>query len=110
MLQKDVADYAGIERTTYNAYEASRRDHYPLDVLIKIADVLDVDVTDLLDDYNTFLHNGQASQIKDLRRRLGFTQKDFAAKLGVNKTTYKRWEYGKVRVSKKTWEKMFNSM
>ena len=36
LLQKDVAEYAGIERTTYTAYEANERDYYPVDVLVRI--------------------------------------------------------------------------
>jgi len=107
LLQREVADHAGIERTTYTDYEAEERDYYPLDILERIAEVLGVSITDLPDGYNTFLYLGQAGQVKDLRKRLGLTQKAFAAQLGVNKTTYKRWEYGKVRMSKTTWEKMF---
>lgn len=33
LLQREVADYVGIERTTYSAYEAKMRDYYPLDIL-----------------------------------------------------------------------------
>ena len=107
LLQKDVAEYAGIERTTYTAYEANERDYYPVDVLGCIAEILAVDITELLDDYNAFLYHGQAGQIRDLRKRLKLTQKAFAQRLGVNTVTFKRWERGKVRMTKKTWEKMF---
>jgi len=46
--------------------------------------------------------------VSALRQRLGLTQKAFAAQLGVKITAYKRWETGKVRMTKPTWEMMFN--
>ena len=107
LLQKDVADYAGIERTTYTDYETAIRDYYPLDVLGRIAECLDVDITDLLDDYNAFLYRGQAGQIQELRKRLGLTQRAFAMRIGVDVATFKKWEWGKIRLLKKRWVEMF---
>ena len=54
LLQRDVADYAGIDRTTYSSYEEIGRDYYPLDKMELIAELLDVPVTELLDDFNLF--------------------------------------------------------
>ena len=110
LLQKEVAEYVGINRTTYSAYEMSEYDSYPIDMLKRIAKLLGVKITDLLDEYNTFLHRGQAKQVSALRQRLGLTQEAFAAKLGINKTTYKRWESGKVRMTKPSWEMMFSGL
>jgi len=107
LLQREVAEYANIERTTYSDYEDTERDYYPLDVMEQIAEVLEVEIIELLDEYNMFLFLGQSRQIKQFRKSLGLTQKVLAAQLGVNKTTYKRWEYGKVRMSKATWQKIF---
>jgi len=109
LLQKQVAEYAGINRTTYSAYEMGEYDSYPIDMLKQIAKLLGVKITDLLNEYNTFLYRGQAKQVSALRQRLGLTQQSFAAQLGVNKTTYKRWETGKVRMTKPTWEMMFGN-
>ena len=64
LLQRDVADYVGIERTTYHTYEADERNYFPLEILEQIAELLEVTVVDLLDDYSTFLYNGQARQLK----------------------------------------------
>jgi len=50
-------------------------DSYPIDMLKRIAKLLGVKLTDLLDDYNTFLYRGQAKQVSELRQRLGLTQK-----------------------------------
>ena len=109
LLQRDVADHAGIERTTYNTYEVVERDYYPLEILKQIAGLLEVEVAELLDDYNTFLCNGQARQLKALRKQLGLTQKTFAKQIGVHPTTYKCWEWEQARMTKKTWEKIFRT-
>lgn len=109
LLQRDVADYAGIERTTYNSYEEDVRDYYPLDVLVRIAELFEVDITDLLDDYNAFLFHGQAGQLKAFRKRMILTQASLATKYGVNITNVKRWEQNKIRMTKKMWERIFNN-
>lgn len=109
LLQRETANHAGIERTTYSAYEEDVREYYPLDVLARIAELFDVDITDLLDAYNSFLYHGQSEQVKSLRRRTGLTQAKFAERYGVTKSQIKRWEQGKIRITKKMWEKLFRT-
>jgi len=106
LLQRDVADGAGIERATYSAYEAEIRKYYPLDVMARIAALLDVDITDLLDEYNIFLYYGQARQIKEMRKRLRITQAALAARCGITASTVKRWELGRIRVTKIMWARI----
>jgi len=107
LLQREVADYAQIERTTYSAYEEDGRDYYPIDTLESIAEFLEVSVADLLDDYNTFLYDGQARQIKTLRGKMKMTQAEFAAHFGITKEQIKKWEQEKARMTKKFWERIF---
>jgi transcriptional regulator with XRE-family HTH domain len=107
LLQSDVAIYAGIDPGTYSSYEEGIRDYYPPDKLSKIAEFLNVDLKDLLDEYNFFLFCGQGKAIKKLRQELRMTQSEFAAHLGVHLWNIKQWEKNKVRVSKKTWKKLF---
>jgi transcriptional regulator with XRE-family HTH domain len=109
LLQREVAEYSGIERTTYTAYEEIARDYYPTDTLARIAEILEVDIDALLDEYNGFLYYGQARQIKALRKRMNLTQADFAAHFGVNLHQIKRWEQGKARMTKKMWQKIFKT-
>ena len=107
LLQREVADYVGIERTTYSAYEEDGRDYYSSDILENIADFFKVKVADLLDDYNTFLCDGQARQIKALRDKMKMTPAEFAAHFGITKEQIKKWEQGKARMTKKFWERIF---
>jgi len=43
--------------------------------------------------------NGLAEKIKELRSRLGLTQEQFAAKIGVTFSTVNRWESNKSKPS-----------
>ena len=90
LLQREVAEHLGIERTTYTAYEEGRRDYYPFSFLDNISSLFSINVHDLLDEYNAFLHNGQALQLKALRKQMGLSQSDFAAHFGVAKMQIKR--------------------
>ena len=107
LRQRDAADYAGIDRSTYIHYEEAGRDFYPKEHMEKLAELFEVPLEDLLDDYNLFLLRGQGAQIKAIRQRLGLTQKAYAAQLGVPLQKFKRWEQGTVQIFKSTWEKYF---
>lgn len=107
LLQKEVAAYAGMDVSTYNGYEQKQRDSYPLKTMKKIAEILQVQLTQLLDEYNLFLYHGQAKQIHDLRKSMELTQREFGKLYGVNHRTVDRWEKDKIQMSKTNWVKMF---
>ena len=107
LRQSDVADYASIDRGTYIHYEKVGRDYYPKEHMEKLAELFEVSLVDLLDDYNLFLLRGQGAQIKAIRMRRGLTQKAYAAQLGVPLQKLKKWEQGKVQIYKSTWAKYF---
>lgn len=107
LRQRDVADYAGIDRSTYVHYEEYGKDLYPPEHMEKIAQLFEVPVDMLLDDYNLFLRNGQGNQIKAIRTKLGLTQRQYADKLGVSLGNLKHWEQNRKQIFKSTWEKYF---
>ena len=98
LRQRDVADYAGIDRSTYVHYEEYGKDLYPPEHMEKIAQLFEVPVDMLLDDYN---------QIKAIRTKLGLTQRQYADKLGVSLGNLKHWEQNRKQIFKSTWEKYF---
>lgn len=104
LYQNDVADYLGIDRCTYRDYETVDRDYYPADMMDKIAELFEVDVYVLLDEYNKFLYDGQGKYIKELRKQLNITQKELAKMMGVELGKVKRWEQDKVRMFKSTYK------
>lgn len=107
LLQREIADYAGINESTYIHYENPEHDYYPVDKLSRIAELLEVKITDLLDEYNRFLYDGQGWQIRKIRKSMRLTQYQFGKLYGVSAGAVKRWESGKVRVTKGTWGKIF---
>lgn len=107
LLQENVADYVGMERSTYSGYEEYGRDRYPIEKMLKIAELLEVPVEELLDEYNRFLYHGQGRQIKELRDKLHLTQKELAERMETSVTNIKKWEQDRVKMQKSTWEKYF---
>lgn len=102
MLQRDVADSIGINRITYTHYEEKGRDYYPLNEMEKLAKLFEVDITELLDDYNTFLLNGQGEQMLKFRKSKNLTQREFAERFGVTRKMVNDWENEKCRLSKRS--------
>ena len=107
LLQRDVADRAGINRDSYVHYEDASRDYYPVDKLAKIAQVLEVDMVELMDDYNLFIYHDQGKQIRAKREALGMTINQYADALGVQPGKLRRWEKNQAQIMKSTWEKYF---
>ena len=107
LLQREVADSAGISRRTYIRFEEDGRDYYPPDKLGKIAELLDVEITELMDDYNLFLYHNQGKQIRARREALGMSVVQYAKHLGVQAGKLRRWESNQVQILKSTWEKYF---
>lgn len=106
LLQCDVARFMEVDRTTYSRYEENILETYPLDKLSKAAELFQIDVTDLLDDYNLFLYHNQGQQIKRLRKSLNFTQSEFAKYIDTPIGTLKSWEQNRVSIQKKTFKKL----
>lgn len=86
----------GIPRGTY----------YPIEKMQKIAELFSVPVTDLLDEFNRFLYNGQGRQIKEMRQRRQMTQAEYARWIGVPFGTLQAWEQDRVRIGKQTWSRL----
>ena len=107
LLQRDVARYLNLYRSTYNRYESNERDFYPMEHLQALAALYGVPLAELMDDYHAFVYNGQGQQIKQKRNLLHLTQKAYAKQLGVSLCHLKRWEQDAVRVSRQMWEKCF---
>lgn len=104
--QKDVAEYAGIDRSTYIRYESGELDFYPIEKLKLIAQLYNIDVTELLDEYNRFLYKGQGQQIRALRKSMGLTRNQFGSLFNLSSSNIKNWETDRCRIFKTTWKKL----
>lgn len=108
LRQRDVADYAGIDRSTYSSYEEIGRDYYPIEKMLKIAELFSIPVTELLDEYNLFLYNDQGEQLKKMRENRNMSQREFARRLGVPYGTLQQWEQNRVQMFKRAWKNLMD--
>ena len=81
----------GVYRSAYIHYEEPSRRFYELNKLQLLADLYQVDIECLLDDYMLFLYRGQGKQLKAMRKELGLTQRQFADMIGVHYISLKQW-------------------
>ena len=110
MLQSEVADRIGIDRSTYTHYEEYGRDYYLIGHMQKLAEMYGIPIESLMDDYNLFLYHDQGRQIQEKRLSQNMTQKAYAAKLGISIGNLKSWEQNRVRIFKYTREKYFRQV
>ncbi len=110
LLQSDVADYLGIERTTYHHYESGSKEYYPIEHMEKLAVLYAVPVESLLDGYNRFLYDGQACRIRSCRESMGLGKKAFAEATRIPLRSLQTWESGRKQISKKAWQKYFKNL
>ena len=73
----------------------------------RLARVYDVPVTDLLDEFNNFLYDGQANRIRTYRESLKLGKKPFARKMGIPIRSLQEWESERKVISLKCWERYF---
>lgn len=107
LYQDEVAEKVGIDRSTYINYENGVR-VYPYDTMKRLAELYNVDINVLLDDYHRFIYNNQGKNIKTIRKTLGLKQYELANELGVSLTVIKRAEQEEVRFLRKNFNKLMN--
>lgn len=102
LMQREVADRIGLSRQIYMDIETGVSVHMER----SLAKLFEINPTDLLDDYNRFLYEGQGKQLLAYRQQLGMSKKAFARFLGVDVRTIRNWESEQKTMSRKTWEKV----
>ena len=78
LMQKEVAQRVGISQTLYEEMERGDCQEYPAYAVDKLAELYQVPVEDLLDEYSRFLYGGPVDRIRYARKRLGLSRKAFA--------------------------------
>ena len=102
--QSQVAEYIGVDRVTYVDYENGMID-YPLDKLMLLAELFDMDIIKLLDDYHLFLFHGQGNQARKIREDNRLTQKELGVILGLHRKTILRYEKEQHIMGREIWDK-----
>ena len=106
LLQRELAELVGIDRTTLTAYENGQivEEHMDVKNIMAIAIACGRDKHFCCSPYQIFLAEEPGAQIKAYRKAHGLTQKMLAAMLGVWDTTVKRWEWQKNKPPMYVWE------
>jgi DNA-binding XRE family transcriptional regulator len=78
----------------------------PYDVAVKLADVLEIEVSLLYDDFSRFLAMPYTEALKSVRTSLGLSQKAFAEQIGIVPSYYYKLERGNRRPSRKVYQKI----
>lgn len=107
LLQKEVADRAGISRATYLAMENGTVDFFERCVVNVLAELFGISPFDLLDEYNRFMYLGQGKMTRACRARLGMGQRAFAELVHTTPECVHVWETEKKRLSKRSWERYY---
>lgn len=95
----------GVDRTTYSSYEQDKSP-CPVDKLEKIIDLFKIQPENILDEYQCFVYEGQGIKIKQLRKQLNMRQSQLAQAMQVNVATVKKWEAGRIAISRQNYEKL----
>ncbi len=106
LLQKEVAEMIGIDRSTYIKIE-NNKTVVSFDILKKLSEILKTDVSELMDDYHNFIYYHQREELKKFRSEKKITQKQLADILDVGVYMVKRWETGHSIISKIYYETLF---
>ena len=110
LLQKEVAAKIGIPRCMYSNLESDELDYYDPLIMDKLAELYQIPLNDLLNDYTRFLQAGQGQAILNLCQSLNMTRSQFAQYLHTDVDNITVWETEKKRISKEMWEKCFKRM
>ena len=78
----------------------------PYDVILRIAQVLDVDKHLLMDDYLKFIDYPYYDYIKQRRKELGLRQVDLGMQIGGKRQIVQRWENQRNLVSRDSYNKL----
>lgn len=82
--------------------------HEPSDLLKvkQICEYLHIDKEEVFDDYLRFLDSDFSATLLSARKRLGYTQKEMARRIGVNRGVYRDWEKGRKAPGRGSFGKM----
>ena len=87
MTTKQLAEKLDIVPSTIVMYENGKHP-IPYDVAIKLADVLEIEVSLLYDDFSRFLAVPYTEALKSVRTALGLSQKAFAERIDAESSIW----------------------
>ncbi len=104
LRQSDVADYLGVDISTYNHLESYSCEIYSPEYMKKLSALFEIGPEELFDSYNMFIYSGQAQFFRHIRSSLCVTQKQLSEMLSVPLHMLKKWENEDCHISRKMWK------
>lgn len=111
-IQKGVScseldKHLGFTKGSYRrSFESPAHEPSDLEKVRKICEYLHVSEEEVLDDYLRFLDSDFSAALLSTRKRLGYTQKKMAERIGVNRSVYRDWEKGRKAPGRGSWAKI----
>ena len=105
MSTRQLADCIDVVPATILLYENGKHP-IPYDIALRLAEVLEIDVFLLFDDFSRFLAVPYAEALKSVRMALGLSQKAFAEQMEIVPSYYYKLEEGNRRPSRKVYQKI----
>ena len=102
MSREDLSAATGIPAGEIQNYECKKQELY-YEQAKCFADVLNIDVSLLLDEYTMFTAPGYGKRIREIRAKTGLPQAGFAELIGSRRHTVSIWEIEYHRPSRKNY-------
>lgn len=92
----ELDKHLGFTKGSYRrSFESPTHEPSDLVKIKQICEYLHISKEDAFDDYLRFLDSDFSAALLSARKRLGYTQKAMARRIGVNRGVYRDWEKGK---------------
>ena len=109
MTTRQLAECIDVVPATILMYENGKHS-VSYDIALRLAEVLEIDVFLLFDDFSCFLATPCTEALKGIRTALELSQKAFAEQIGIAPSYYYKLEEGNRRPSRKVYQKICEAL
>lgn len=105
LTTRQVAEAIGIVSATITLYERNQHP-IPHDIAVLLANILEIDVSLLFDEFATFIDAPYTDELKRIRSEMNLNQREFAEVTGIAPSYYSKLEEGIRRPSRKLYHQI----
>ncbi|HEX3029694.1 MAG TPA: helix-turn-helix transcriptional regulator, partial [Clostridia bacterium] len=104
LKQKDIYEKIGIDKSTYIRYESKAVAGLELELCNKICNAIGIEPELVYDEYLSFIASDYGTTIRDFREKHKLTHKKFGTLIGIHPKVTGRWEKGKSKPTRASYE------
>lgn len=105
LTTRQVAEAVGIVSATITLYERNQHP-IPHDTAVLLANILEIDVSLLFDEFATFIAAPYTDKLKRMRSEMSLSQREFAEIIGIASSYYSKLEEDARRPSRKLYHQI----